>query len=108
MAHSNDSRNRQQGLVLRAHVLIGHVQQNRRRRIVAHQGNDVDKSLPSELFLGAREGVGTDLVLADRVTTELNDDGVLFRQLRSQGSHQLPQLLVYFTRGGDRSCNFFV
>jgi hypothetical protein len=29
----------------------------------------------------AREGVGIHLVLADRITTELHDDGVLFRQL---------------------------
>src|SRR6185436_7937670 len=81
---THDLWQRQQRLVLRSHVLVGDVQHDSRRRIVTHQGHDVDESLVPEQSLRAGEGVGTHFVFADCIATELHDDRVLFRQLRQR------------------------
>src|SRR5678815_3282477 len=78
----HDSGYRQQRRILRTHVLVRDIQEQRRRRIVAHQGNDVDQTLPAKLLLGSREGVGTDLMPPERLTTEPPDDYALLRHLR--------------------------
>src|SRR6266545_5361380 len=84
IASERDLWQRQQRLVLRTHVLVGDVQENSRRRIVAHQRNDVDEPLVAKQFHGAGEGVGTHLVFPDRITTELHDDRILISQLRQR------------------------
>src|SRR5258708_14169304 len=61
-------------------VLVGHVQENRRRRIVTDEGNDVDDALMPEQLHGAGERLGIDLVLADRITSQLDADPLLFSQ----------------------------
>ena len=64
---------RQERLRSRTHVLVGDIQQHRGRRIVTHQGNDIDDSLMSKQFHGAGEGIGTHFVFADRITAHLDE-----------------------------------
>src|SRR5258708_9743850 len=61
-------------------VLVGHVQENRRRRIVTDEGNDVDDALMPEQLNVAGERLRIDLVLADTITSQLDDDPLLFSQ----------------------------
>ena len=60
------------------------IQQDRRRRIVTHQRHDIDDSLIAKLLHGVGKGVGTHLVLADRITAQLDDDRFLFSQRRQR------------------------
>ena len=61
-------------------MLVGHVQENRGRRVVTDQRRDVDDALMPKQLHGAGEGFRIDFVFADCIASELDDDPLLFSQ----------------------------
>ena len=80
-------------------MLVGHVQEDRCRRVITDQRRNVDDALMAEQFHGLRKGFRIDFVFADSIASELDDDPLLLSQRGCR-----PALPARLQAGGTSPC----